>query len=65
MSKVASRCSTCPDKVVEPADWVEVYRRAEDVPDDDDLFWVSMAEDLGTLTLEQAEEVFSVVEHSS
>lgn len=65
VSKVASRCSTCPDKVVEPADWVEVYRRAEDVPDDDDLFWVSMAEDLGTLTLEQAEEVFSGVEHSS
>ena len=65
MSKVASSCSTCQDKVVEPADWVEVYRRAEDVPDDDDLFWVSMAEDLGTLTLEQAEEVFSVVEHSS
>ena len=52
LAVLVSRWRTRPEKDVGPADWGEVYRRAEELPDDDDLFWVSVAEDLGTLTLE-------------
>ncbi|BBX18681.1 hypothetical protein CRI77_16195 [Mycolicibacterium duvalii] len=44
------------------ADWVEVYRRCEAVPEDDDLFWISVAEDAGTLSAEQSEKLFSALE---
>ena len=62
---LVSRGRTRPEKDVEPADWAEVYRRAEEMPDDDDLFWISVAEDLGSLTLQQAEQVFTAIERAA
>jgi len=41
--------------------WPEVYRRCEEVPDDDDVFWVSMAEDRGSLTVEQSDQLFTAL----
>jgi hypothetical protein len=64
VADLVSRWHTRPGKNVGPADWAEVYR-AKDTPEDDDLFWVSVAEDLGTLTLEQAEHVFTAIEHAA
>jgi len=54
-----------PEKRVEPADWAEVHRRAEEIPDDDELFWISVAEDRGTLTIEQAEQIFTAIESAA
>ncbi|QFS89942.1 hypothetical protein FIV07_04235 [Mycobacterium sp. THAF192] len=45
-----------------PAEWPDVYRRCEEVPDDDDVFWVSVAEDRGSLTDGQTEELFTALE---
>ncbi|MDZ5088722.1 zeta toxin family protein [Mycolicibacterium parafortuitum] len=45
-----------------PAEWPDVYRRCEEVPDDDDVFWVSVAEDRGSLTVGQTEKVFTALE---
>ena len=46
----------------ESADWAKVYSRCEQLPDDDDLLWISVAEDRGTLTVEQADALFSLIE---
>ncbi|WP_425004150.1 zeta toxin family protein [Mycolicibacterium sp. S3B2] len=47
-----------------PAEWPDVYRRCEAVQDDDDVFWVSVAEDRGSLTVEQSEKVFAAFERA-
>lgn len=54
-----------PDRRVEPATWGEIYRRAEQSPDDDDLVWISVAEDVGALSVEQAEEIFTAIESAA
>jgi hypothetical protein len=42
----------------ETRDWVGIYRRAEQVPDDDAFFWVESAQDLGVFTAEQVELIY-------
>ena len=51
-----------PERILEPATWGEIYRRAEQSADDDDLVWISVAEDVGTLSVEHSEEIFAAIE---
>lgn len=62
---LVSRWRGRPEKDLEPASWAEVYRRSELIPDDDDLIWISVAEDRGALTVEQAEYIFTAIEFAS
>jgi len=61
---IVSRWAARPPKPSGPADWGEVYIRAEMKRDDDDLYWISVAEDLGILTVEEAETLFGAI-HSA
>ncbi len=45
-----------------PADWTEVYRRCESMPEDDCLFWVYSAEDRGLLTVSESNELLASIE---
>jgi len=45
--------------------WGEVYDHAEAMPDDDDLFWLYSAEDLGILSEGQVEEIFDAIQAAS
>ena len=39
-------------------DWVGIYQRADETPDDDAFFWVESAQDQGVLNAEQAELLY-------
>jgi len=54
-----------PERILEPATWGEIYRRAEQPADDDDLVWISVAEDVGALSVEQSEEIFAAIESAA
>ena len=54
-----------PERILEPAGWGEIYRRVEQPADDDDLVWISVAEDVGALSVEQSEEVFAAIESAA
>ncbi|MFY9917151.1 MAG: hypothetical protein WAL26_01965 [Mycobacterium sp.] len=41
--------------------WAEVYQRAEEMPDDDDPFWITVAADLGILTEEREERLLAAI----
>lgn len=45
----------------QPVNWGTVYRSFEHYPNDDDLVWISVAEDRGALTVEQADALFEAV----
>ena len=45
--------------------WGEVHDHAEAMPDDDDLFWLYSAEDLGILSEGQVEEIFDAIQAAS
>jgi predicted ABC-type ATPase len=62
---LVDRWGTRYEKQSEPTGWAEIFRRAEEMPDDDDLFWVSVAEDLGILSVEQAEAAFTAIERTA
>jgi hypothetical protein len=58
----------CRDRAPKPtvyASWQEVYNRAEQRHDDDDLYWISVAEDLGNLTAEEADKIFYAIESAT
>lgn len=59
---LVARWRTRPAKPEGPATWQEVFNRAEQKRDDDDLYWIPAAEDLGFLTVEQTETIFAAIE---
>jgi len=61
VAKIVSRWRERPAKQAEPASWPDVYNRAELKRDDDDLYWISVAEDLGLLTVEQTDAIFDAI----
>lgn len=54
MRALVARWRTRPAKPEGPATWQEVFNRAEQKRDDDDLYWIPAAEDLGFLTVGRA-----------
>lgn len=59
---LVERWRTRPAKPVVPLTWQEIFNRAEEKRDDDDLYWISVAEDLGFLTVDEAERIFAAIE---
>lgn len=51
--------------VAERTDWADVYRRCEQPPCDDDLFWINVAGDRGTLTAEQVDALFTLIDSAA
>ncbi|HSA39409.1 MAG TPA: hypothetical protein P5061_02075 [Mycobacterium sp.] len=47
--------------VEKPADWAEIYHRSARFPEDDDLIWLSVAEDNGVLTVDQVNGIFTTL----
>ncbi|MBX7431031.1 hypothetical protein JDV09_02720 [Mycobacterium sp. Y57] len=62
VDQLVSRWGDRPAKPTGPASWAEVYSRAETKRDDDDLYWINAAEDLGVLTADEADTVFSAID---
>lgn len=61
IAKIVARWRERPAKAAGPASWPEVYNRAELKRDDDDLYWINVAEDLGFLTIEQTDAIFDAI----
>jgi len=62
VERLVSRWRSRPEMPIEPATWQQVYNRAEMKRDDDDLYWVSAAEDLGVLSLEETETILLAID---
>lgn len=62
VEQLVSRWRSRPAGSTEPASWAQVYNRAEIKRDDDDLYWVYAAEDLGVFTVEETEKIFSAID---
>jgi TPR repeat protein len=62
VARLVSRWRSRPEMPTEPATWQQVYNRAEMKRDDDDLYWVSAAEDLGVLSLEETETILLAID---
>ncbi len=53
----------CAEGPPRPKDWGEVWDRAEEMPDDDDPFWIRLAGDIGILDEEQEEQIYAALAH--
>jgi len=42
-------------------DWATIYQRAEDMPDENSVFWIDSAEDMGILTTQQVERIYKAI----
>ncbi|MDQ1305714.1 MAG: hypothetical protein QG671_1546, partial [Actinomycetota bacterium] len=62
---LVTRWRNRPTKPDGPATWQEIFNRAEQRRDDDDLYWVSVAEDLGLLTVEETDAIFAAIESAA
>jgi TPR repeat protein len=62
VAHLVSRWRSRPAVPTKPATWEQVYNRAEMKRDDDDLYWLSAAEDLGVLSLEETETIFAAID---